>query len=96
MLADIIVGRSSYGGERGRHDIHLHATAHYGFRRFFKRFALAFGMMGRGRKAACRVNPRPAKGSNAARAASSPSKAMPSHVRWSYRRGSRQAAALFR
>lgn len=45
MLADILVGRSTYGGERGRHDMHQHAVVHYGFRRRLKRILVALGFI---------------------------------------------------
>ncbi|GGD92998.1 hypothetical protein GCM10011390_09670 [Aureimonas endophytica] len=42
MLADIIIGRSNYGGEYERHDMHLHATFACGLRKFMRRlFRLA-------------------------------------------------------
>lgn len=37
MLADILIGRSSYGGDRGRDDLHRHATFSCGMKSFFKR-----------------------------------------------------------
>ena len=40
MLADIIVGRSSYGGDRDRDDLHRHATFSCGIRSFLKRLML--------------------------------------------------------
>lgn len=42
MLADIIVGRSSCGGDRGRDDLHRHATFSCGFRSWVKRMLLRF------------------------------------------------------
>ncbi|WP_158555193.1 hypothetical protein [Fulvimarina endophytica] len=45
MLADIIVARSSYGGERGRHDMHQHAMVHYGFRRSLKRLLMRLSLI---------------------------------------------------
>lgn len=45
MLADIIIARSTYGGDRDRDDLHRHATFSCGFRarmrRFLKLFRLA-------------------------------------------------------
>ncbi|MDY8107538.1 hypothetical protein U0C82_00055 [Fulvimarina sp. 2208YS6-2-32] len=45
MLADIIVGRSSCGGERGRFDMHQHAMVHYGFRRSLRRLLVRFHLV---------------------------------------------------
>lgn len=42
MLADILVARSAYGGDRGRDDLHRHATFSYGFRSGLKRFLRLF------------------------------------------------------
>ncbi|NDV85427.1 hypothetical protein GTW51_01805 [Aurantimonas aggregata] len=43
MLADIIVGRSSYGGDRDRDDLHRHATFNCGVRAWFKRMMARIG-----------------------------------------------------
>lgn len=45
MLADILVARSSCGGERGRYDMHQHATFHCGFRRSMKRILARLGII---------------------------------------------------
>ncbi|WP_209595448.1 hypothetical protein [Jiella mangrovi] len=37
MLADILIGRSSCGGDRDRDDLHRHATFNCGIKSFFKR-----------------------------------------------------------
>lgn len=37
MLADLIVGRANYGGQRDRDDLHRHATFDCGFRTRMKR-----------------------------------------------------------
>lgn len=43
MLIDIIVGRSAYGGDRDRDDLHRHATFSCGLRKWLKRWALRLG-----------------------------------------------------
>jgi len=37
MLADIIIARSNYGGDRGRDDLHRHATFNCGLRNRMRR-----------------------------------------------------------
>ncbi|WP_280138017.1 hypothetical protein [Aurantimonas sp. Leaf443] len=37
MLADIIIGRSAFGGDRERDDLHRHATFSCGVRSWVKR-----------------------------------------------------------
>ena len=37
MLADIIIARSNYGGDRGRDDLHRHATFSCGLRNRMRR-----------------------------------------------------------
>jgi len=42
MLADILVGRSSYGGDRDRDDLHRHATFSCGIRASIKKWLKMF------------------------------------------------------
>lgn len=43
MLADIIIGRSTYGADRDRDDLHRHATFHCGIRRMFRKIMRVIG-----------------------------------------------------
>ena len=42
MLADVIIGRSTYGGDRERDDLHRHATFSCGLRRGVRRLLKLF------------------------------------------------------
>jgi hypothetical protein len=42
VLADIIIARSAYGGDRNRDDLHRHATFSCGIRRFYRRLMRVF------------------------------------------------------
>lgn len=42
MLADVFIGRSTYGGDRNRDDLHRHATFSCGLRAMFRRMLRMF------------------------------------------------------